>query len=192
MRLIVGLGNPGPRYEQSRHNLGYAAIESLAGMLHAQRPARKFGSLYADARIDHEKLVLVQPLTYMNRSGWAVAEFLGYYSLLPEKLILIYDDLDLPPGCIRIRRGGGSAGHRGVQSVINSLGTTDFIRLRIGIGKPPREMDVADYVLARIAGDEKVFLNQAVIRAAEAVQVVVRQGLDIAMNNFNQPLQFNG
>ncbi|MBS3943010.1 MAG: aminoacyl-tRNA hydrolase [Dethiobacter sp.] len=185
MHLIVGLGNPGPRYEQSRHNLGYATIDFLAGLLHAQQPARKFGSLYADVRIDHEKLVLVQPLTYMNRSGLAVTEFLGYYSLLPEKLILIYDDLDLPPGCIRIRRGGGSAGHRGVQSVIDSLGTTDFIRLRIGIGKPPQEMDVADYVLAKVSGDEKVLLNQAVIRAAEAVQVVVRQGLDIAMNNFN-------
>jgi peptidyl-tRNA hydrolase, PTH1 family len=188
MYLIVGLGNPGPQYEGSRHNLGYRVIQALAGAVHAERPTQKYRSLYACAQSGSDKILLAQPLTYMNRSGSAVAELLRFCSLTPEKLMVIFDDLDLAPGKIRIRHGGGSAGHRGVQSVINSLGTPDFIRVRIGIGKPPPDLDTAAYVLERASAEEQVLLNQAVERAVEAVQVVVQQGLSTAMNQFNKPL----
>jgi len=188
MHLIVGLGNPGSCYEGTRHNLGYAVVESLSGLVKAPRPARKAYSLYTKARIGNDDILLVQPLTYMNRSGLAVVELLRVYDVSIEKVILIYDDLDLPPGVIRVRYGGSSAGHRGVQSVINSVGTSGFIRLRIGIGKPSPGGDAADYVLERASGDEKTLLSQAVIRAAEAVQAIVRHGLSAAMNEYNKSL----
>ncbi len=188
MFLIVGLGNPGPQYEGSRHNLGYRVVQTLASVIHAERPTQKYRSLYAGAWIGSNKILLAQPLTYMNRSGSAVAELLRFCSLTPEELIVVFDDLDLAPGKIRIRHGGSSAGHRGVQSIIDMLGTLDFIRVRIGIGKPPPGMDVAAYVLERASAQEQVLLNQAVKRAAEALQVVVQKDLNTAMNLFNKPL----
>jgi peptidyl-tRNA hydrolase, PTH1 family len=189
MFLIVGLGNPGPQYEGSRHNLGYRVIQTLACAVHAERPTQKFRSLYAGAWIGPDKIILAQPLTYMNRSGSAVAELLRLFSVTPEKLVVVFDDLDLAPGTIRLRYGGGSAGHRGVQSIIDVLGTPDFIRLRIGIGKPPPDLDIAAYVLEKASAEEQILLSQAVGRAVEAVQVVVKQDLHSAMNLFNKPLQ---
>lgn len=189
MFLIVGLGNPGPQYEGSRHNLGYRVVQTLAGAIHAGRPTQKYRSLYAEAWIGPDRIRLAQPLTYMNRSGSAVAELLRFCSLTPEKLIVVFDDLDLAPGKIRIRHGGSSAGHRGVQSVIDMLRTPDFIRVRIGIGKPPPGVDVIAYVLERASAEEQVLLSQAVERAVEAVQVVVQKGLSTAMNLYNKPLQ---
>lgn len=185
MYLIAGLGNPGPQYEGSRHNLGYRVIETLAGFVRAEKPTQKFRALYACAMVGQEKVILVQPLTYMNRSGLAVAELLRFYALLPEQLIIICDDLDLPPGMIRIRYGGGSGGHRGVQSVIDMLGTHKFIRLRIGIGRPPQDEDAATYVLQKPSGEEEALLNGVVSRAVEAVQFVITRGLSAAMNEYN-------
>ncbi|HOL16513.1 MAG TPA: aminoacyl-tRNA hydrolase [Bacillota bacterium] len=185
MYLIVGLGNPGPRYEGSRHNLGFRVVEFLAGLLKAERPTQRCRSLCASAWISQEQVILAQPLTYMNRSGLAVAQLLRFYALTPDRLILIFDDLDLKPGTIRIRAGGGSAGHRGVQSVIESLQDAGFIRVRIGIGRPPENMEAADYVLEPPSPEERSLLNEAVARAAEAVQVIVRQGLLTAMNLYN-------
>lgn len=185
MYLIAGLGNPGPRYEGSRHNLGFRVVEFLAGSLKAERPTQRCRSLCAGAWIGREQVILAQPLTYMNRSGLAVAQLLRFYALPPERLILIFDDLDLKPGSIRIRTGGGSAGHRGVQSVIESLEETGFIRVRLGIGRPPENMEAADYVLESPSPEERSLLKEAVTRAAEAVQVIVREGLLTAMNRYN-------
>lgn len=185
MFLIVGLGNPGPQYEGSRHNLGYRVVQTLAGIIHAGRPTQKYRSLYAEAWIGPVRIRLAQPLTFMNRSGSAVAELLRFCSIQPENLIVVFDDLDLTPGKIRIKCGGSSAGHRGVQSVIDTLGTPEFIRVRIGIGKPPPGVDVANYVLERASAAEQAQLNQAVDRAVEAIQAVVQKGLSTAMNLYN-------
>ncbi len=185
MYLIAGLGNPGPRYEGTRHNLGFRVVQFLAGSLKAERPTQRCRSLCASAWIGQEQVILAQPLTYMNRSGLAVAQLLRFYALTPDRLILIFDDLDLKPGTIRLRMGGGSAGHRGVQSVIESLEDAEFIRVRIGIGRPPENIEVSDYVLDLPSPEERSLLSEAVTRAAEAVQVIVRQGLVTAMNRFN-------
>jgi len=170
MYLIVGLGNPKKEYVGSRHNLGFRVIETLYRHLKSGKPVQK------------------HRLTYMNRSGLAVNEIMRNYQLYPEKLLVIYDDLDLPPGSMRLRKKGSGAGHRGVQSIINSLGTNDFPRLRLGIGKPPPGMETADYVLQPVEGHDRELIELAIKRAMEAVLVFVSDGLETAMNNFNQGL----
>ncbi|MEW5785107.1 MAG: aminoacyl-tRNA hydrolase [Bacillota bacterium] len=189
MYAIIGLGNPGKEYTGSRHNLGFRVIETLAVSLSANRPSRHRWSIYTVVRIGSEKAVLAQPMTYMNRSGRAVDELFHLYPLQPEQLVLIYDDLDLPPGSLRLRQGGGSGGHRGVQSVIEHLGSASFIRLRLGIGRPPSGLAGADYVLQKPSPEDKPLLEQAVDQAVEAVITLVRLGLDAAMNRFNRSLQ---
>jgi len=188
MYLIVGLGNPKKEYVGSRHNLGFRVIETLSRHLKSGKPVQKHRALLASAEYEDQKILLAQPLTYMNRSGLAVNEIMRNYQLYPEKLLVIYDDLDLPPGSMRLRKKGSGAGHRGVQSIINSLGTNDFPRLRLGIGKPPPGMETADYVLQPVEGHDRELIEPAIKRAMEAVLVFVSDGLETAMNNFNQGL----
>lgn len=185
MYLIVGLGNPGKRYEGSRHNLGFQVVERLSRLLEAGRPSCKFETLVADARYKNNKVLLAQPLTYMNLSGRAVKTLVNYYKIASEKLIVIYDDLDLPPGVIRLRQKGGSGGHRGLESIIAALGTSVFPRLRIGIGSAPGFMETADYVLCAPRGEEQKVLEEAAKLAAEAALCFVAQGLEAAMNKYN-------
>lgn len=188
MYLIVGLGNPKKEYLNSRHNLGFQVIEALASKLKSEVPFQKFRSLVVATNYDQQEIILARPLTYMNRSGTAVNELMKNYHIDLSKLLVIYDDLDLSPGIIRLRKKGSGAGHRGVQSIIDSLGTKDFPRLRMGIGKPPPWISTADYVLQPVESKDRELLDGAKERAVEAVLVFVKDGLETAMNNFNQGL----
>ncbi len=188
MHLIVGLGNPGEKYEGSRHNLGFRVVEELSRRLPAGKPIKKHKSLYAVAKYKAAQVILAQPLTYMNRSGLAVNELMRNFKLNPDDLLIVFDDLDLPPGTIRLRKKGGSAGHRGIESIINVLGTADFPRLRIGIGKPSSSIDSAEYVLQKIDSPAQELIDEAVDRAVEAALLFIYEGLEAAMNTYNQGL----
>lgn len=188
MYLIVGLGNPGKEYTGSRHNLGYQVVEALSRRLKTAKPVQKYWSLCAAADYKDKQVMLVQPLTYMNRSGRAVIELLRNNPVNLAELMIVYDDLDLPPGVIRLRRKGGSAGHRGIQSIIEALGTTEFPRLRIGIGKPPGEIEGGDYVLQPVDPADSALIDEVITRAVEAVILFIEEGLETAMNTYNQAL----
>ena len=188
MHLIVGLGNPGREYAGSRHNLGFQVVEALSRRLKAAKPIQKHWSLCAVADYKGKQVMLAQPLTYMNLSGRAVIELMRNNNVDLLNLLIVYDDLDLPQGSIRMRKKGGSAGHRGIQSIIDTLGSADFPRLRIGIGKPPDGMEGSDYVLQVIDPGELVLINEALNKAVEAILLFVDEGLEAAMNNFNQGL----
>lgn len=189
MYTVIGLGNPGEEYSATRHNLGYRVVEALSRLLRAGEIFHLRWSICAAAEYKKTKVILAQPLTYMNNSGKAAAELVRRYSLDGVELVVIHDDLDLPPGTIRLRLGGGSAGHRGVQSIIDTLGSADFIRLRIGIGKPPSGMDGADYVLEKVAPGEQPLIDAAVEQAVQAVALLLHSGLEAAMNRYNRVLR---
>jgi len=182
VKLVVGLGNPGPAYDGTRHNLGYLAVRCLARDLGVPRFRRGRNGLIA--RTGDINLLL--PTTYMNASGTAVADVWRSGPGHAEGLIVIHDDLDLPVGRLRIRVGGSSGGHRGVASIIEELGFEGFVRVKIGIGRPPQGLDPVDYVLARPEGREAELLADAAARAAEAVLVILREGVGAAMNSYNR------
>lgn len=186
MYLIVGLGNPGKAYAGSRHNLGFRVVEALSHKLRSSRPAAKHRSLCALTEYKGRQLLLAQPLTYMNLSGRSVNELVHNYQVDLENLLVIYDDLDLPPGVIRLRQRGGSAGHRGLQSIIDDLGTDQFARLRIGIGKVPDDLDSADYVTGPVDEPDRSLLAEAVDRAVEATLLFVGDSPLAVMNSYNQ------
>lgn len=188
MYLIVGLGNPGKEYAASRHNLGFQVVATLSECLKAPKPVQKHWSLCAGVAYKRKQIMLAQPLTYMNRSGRAVYELIRNNSIELSRLMVVYDDLDLPPGKIRLRARGGSGGHRGLQSIVDSLGGEDFARLRIGIGRPPGIMESSDYVLQQIEPADAELFNEAVTRAVDAVILFVDQGLEAAMNTYNRDL----
>ncbi len=185
MFAIVGLGNPGREYEGTRHNAGYRVVEALAGVLSADCPFRLRRSICATASYAGNRVLLVQPITYMNLSGQAVAELFRQYRLDFGNLLLIHDELDLPLGLIRLKSGGGSAGHQGVQSVIDSMGSPEFLRLRFGISRPPLMQEAASYVLQRFSSPEQEMVDTAVQVAVEAVKLLIKKGPAAAMNKFN-------
>ena len=185
--VMIGLGNPGPEYEGTRHNVGFAVVDALARRLRTADWRRGFASLWTEAHWRGERLALLKPQTYMNASGEAVEQVVRAWRLSPSQLLVIYDDMDLPPGHLRLRPRGSSGGHRGMESIIAHLGTQDFPRLRIGIGRPPAGVDPADYVLAPFTAAEKAVIDRAVERAAEAVLAVVATGLTLAMSRYNGP-----
>lgn len=186
MYLVVGLGNPGREYEDTRHNLGFKVIEELARRLGIPSLKSKFHSFIAEAKIGDQKVILAQPQTFMNKSGPAVRGLLEWYKLKPKNLILIYDDVDLEVGQLRVREKGGAAGHHGVESVIESIGTSQFARVRIGIGRENLTDDVTEYVLQNIPPSQRERLEAAVVSAADAVETIVSDGLPAAMNRFNR------
>lgn len=186
MYLIVGLGNPGSQYEGSRHNLGFKVVEALARRLESSKPTVRHRSLCAMVAYRQRPVLLAQPLTYMNLSGRAVNDLVRDYDVDLSEMLVIYDDLDLPPGMIRLRQRGGSAGHRGLQSILDSLGTDRFARLRIGIGRAPGGIDAAAYVLMPILEADRILLDTAVASAVEAALQFVADGLETAMNHFNR------
>jgi len=188
MHLIVGLGNPGKEYENTRHNLGFKAIDELARRLGIKSLKTKCQSFIAEAKIDDKKIIIAQPQTFMNNSGPAVRGLLEWFKINPANLILIYDDVDLEVGQLRLRDKGGAGGHHGVESVIASVGTTQFARIRVGIGRGGEDLincDVADYVLQNIPPAQRESLDEAVVSAADAVENIVSEGLSKAMNKFN-------
>jgi PTH1 family peptidyl-tRNA hydrolase len=186
VRVIVGLGNPDPEYRTTRHNLGFWVIELLAERWQVRLSRQAFLSFVGDTQRHGEKILLVKPQTYMNRSGEAVVTVRDFYHLALPDIIVIHDDLDLPLGRIRIKRGGGGAGgNRGVASLIAVLGSKDFIRVKIGIGRPPAGQEPANFVLQPFTTAEEAFILPAVAQAATAVEIFLREGLEKTMALFN-------
>lgn len=183
--LIVGLGNPGREYKHTRHNIGFMTIDKLAVDLSIRLSKVQSKALIATALLDGRKLILVKPQTFMNLSGQSVISLLRFYRIPLEQMIVIHDDIDLPVGTIRIRPGGGSAGQRGLASIIEKLGTQAFPRLRIGVGRPPGRMDAADYVLQDFLKAEQPIMEKVIAEASQAARTFVLEGLDKAMNTYN-------
>lgn len=184
--VVAGLGNPGDQYHWSRHNIGFLVVEHLAETHGGEFQRRKFKGMLAEVRVGDESAMLVKPQTYYNLSGECIAAVLGYYKIPPERLIAVHDDLDLSFGQLRLKRGGGDAGNRGVRSIAASLGTREFVRVRIGIGHQGSSQDAKDYVLHVIRGRQRDEFAAVIERAAEAVESVINNGLERAMNLFNQ------
>lgn len=183
--LIVGLGNPGREYADNRHNVGYRCVEHLAaahGITFGRRQKRNAVSL---GTIKERSVVLAKPRTYMNKSGGPVATLARFYHVPLDRLLVVYDDLDLPPGTTRLRPSGGSGGHRGMRSVIKQLGSRDFPRLRIGIGRPPGRMDPADYVLQNLSDEEEALLERTLEHARGAIEFWLEEGVEEAMSRYN-------
>jgi len=182
--VIAGLGNPGAQYAQTRHNLGYEVLDLLARRLGTSFRVRVRGQ-HATAQVGDRSVLLIKPTTFMNLSGQAVAPLLRRNGLPAASLLVIHDDLDLSAGRVRVRRGGSAGGHRGVQSIIDALGTPEFNRLKIGIGRPPMGVDPVDFVLLRPTPIERALFSAAVTLAAQACEVWLTDGIDAAMNTFN-------
>jgi PTH1 family peptidyl-tRNA hydrolase len=183
--LIIGLGNPGREYKDNRHNIGFMLIDRLAVRLNAHGLKLQSKAIVISALHAERKLILAKPQTYMNLSGQSVQGLLHFYKIPPENLIVAHDDLDLPLGTIRIRPGGGAGGQRGMASTIERLGTQDFPRLRLGIGRPPGRMEAAAYVLQDFSRADMLIVSETLDRAADAVLTFVTDGLNKAMNQFN-------
>ncbi len=187
MRLIVGLGNPGREYAATRHNVGFMALDRLAREIGVTVEKKMFKALVGRGQINSEKVMLAKPQTYMNLSGGAVSALMNWHKLTPKDLVVIYDDLDLPPGKLRIRPDGGSGGHKGMRSIIQALGTENFCRIRVGIGKPQQPgLESVDYVLSRFNGDDMEKVGEAIEQAVEAAFCIVRDGTEKAMNLYNR------
>ena len=190
--LIVGLGNPGLEYARNRHNVGFHCLDRLARAHDLDIRRRKKRARVAKGTIAGQQVVLAMPQTFMNESGRAVGPLTRFFQVELERLLVIYDDLDLPPGTIRMRPGGGSGGHKGMRSIIQYLGSQEFARLRIGIGRPPGRMDPADYVLQDINGEEVDLFDESLDRAVAAIETWLREGVEEAMSRHNQPPPENG
>ena len=190
MKLIVGLGNPGIEYQFTPHNVGFLAIDRIAGQCGVSVDNRHCKALTARARIGNEEVLLAKPETYMNLSGMSVQELVRKYELdLQKDLIVIYDELDLPLGTIRIRERGSSAGHNGMQSIIDALGTQEVLRIRLGIAPDHPVKDGSRYVLAQFRKSQLVALDDLLEKASEAVSVVLNEGRSAAMNRFNRKVK---
>lgn len=182
MKIIVGLGNPGMLYRGTRHNVGFLVLDQLSRTYHIPLSERRFRALYGTGQIATYPVVLAKPLGYMNRSGEAVKRIVGLFRAAMEDLIVIHDDLDLSFGRLRFKRRGGDGGHQGVRSIIETLGGNQFARLKVGIGRPPRGMDPADYVLMPFEAEEEPHLETVFSRAADALGTMLSEGIEKAMD----------
>jgi PTH1 family peptidyl-tRNA hydrolase len=187
--LVAGLGNPGPEYAGNRHNVGAMVLEQLAGRIGARFGRHRTTTMLAEGRLrpGGPKLVLARPLSYMNTSGGPVSSAAAYFGIPPERVIVIHDDLDLPFETIKLKADGGHGGQNGVRDVIKALGTPDFVRVRVGIGRPPGRQDAADYVLRDFGSAEKTRLPFVLDDAADAVELIVEQGLLAAQQKVHAP-----
>lgn len=184
MYVVVGLGNPGKKYENTRHNIGFITIDYLADELGIKVNKIKHKALVGEGRISNQKIILVKPQTYMNLSGESVREIVDYYKIDMDQLIVIYDDIDIDKGAVRIRRKGSAGTHNGMRSIIRLLGDDKFPRVRIGIGKDPK-IPLIDYVIGGFRKEEVEPMEKAVEHAAKGVISIVEDGLDLAMNRYN-------
>ncbi|RMD71898.1 MAG: aminoacyl-tRNA hydrolase [Gammaproteobacteria bacterium] len=182
-RLIVGLGNPGTRYEQSRHNVGFWFIDALARRAHT--PLRQEAKFHGEVGKLPQGCWLLKPLTFMNRSGTAVAAMARYYRLAVEEILVAHDDLDLPPGTVRLKRGGGAGGHRGLMDIIAHLGDNAFYRLRLGIGHPGRREDVVSYVLSPPSPEQRASILSAIDKALDAMPLILEGAWEKAMHRLH-------
>lgn len=186
MFLIVGLGNPGKQYENTRHNVGFDVIDALADKYNISVTEKKHKALCGKGAIEGIKVVLAKPQTYMNLSGESVAELLNYYKLNPEEDMLIaYDDISLAPGNIRIRAKGSAGGHNGIKNIIAMTGTQNFMRIKVGVGEKPKGWDLADYVLGHFDKNDREILNDAIEDAMSAAYLMASGNIDKAMNDYN-------
>lgn len=186
MFLIAGLGNPGRQYEKTRHNMGFDTIDELIDRHRIPQGGIAHKAMYGKGMIAGEKVLAVKPLTYMNLSGEAIREYINYYKMDPEReLIVIYDDIDLDPGQIRIRKKGSAGGHNGIKSIIAQIGTQNFYRIKVGVGAKPKGWDLADYVLGRFSSEERALVDKAICDAADAVEMILKDGIEAAMNHYN-------
>ncbi len=193
MKLIVGLGNPGKAYAHNRHNIGFRCINHLARLHSIQAKKHQCQSQTGSGKIGGVKVLLAKPKTFVNLSGEAVGQLIRKYSMAVDDLIVICDDLDLPLGKLRLRPGGSAGGHKGINSLISALGSKDFCRIKVGIGRPTKEEGTAitdedaivDYVLSDFIPQEETAINQAIARVAEAVHCILAEGITAAMNKFN-------
>lgn len=185
MYLIVGLGNPENEYAHTRHNMGFDTINQIAKNNNTQITKNKFKGLCESTIIQNQKVILLKPQTYMNLSGESVKEVAEFYNLKPEEIIVIYDDIDIEKGHIKIRKKGGAGSHNGMKSVVEELQSTDFARIRVGIGQPEFKSDMINYVIGKVSQEEQEILQQGVEKAAKAVEEILKNGIDIAMNKFN-------
>ena len=185
MYLIVGLGNPEEEYSKTRHNMGFNAINKIAEQYGIKVTKNKFQGLYESALIEGEKVILLKPQTYMNLSGNSVKEFVDFYKISKEEILVIYDDMDIEPGKIKIRKKGSAGGHNGMKSIVSMLGTEEFTRIRIGIGRPEHNGDDINYVIGSIPEEEIPKLEEGVEKAKKAVIEILKNGVDFAMNKLN-------
>ncbi|MBM4270716.1 MAG: aminoacyl-tRNA hydrolase [Deltaproteobacteria bacterium] len=186
MKLIIGLGNPGVKYQFTRHNIGFLVLDALASELHVTANSRGFNSFFGKGRIGDIPVLLAKPQTYMNLSGTAVKYLMDYFKNDIKDIIIIHDDLDLPFKTIRLKAGGGHGGHKGLISIIESLDSSEFIRVRLGIGKPVDKTFTEDYVLDPFTKDEMDLLPDILTNASEAVSKIVTSGIQAAMNQYNE------
>ena len=187
MYLIAGLGNPTKQYEHTRHNIGFDTITYLADHYHISMNTKKFRGICGTGVIEGQKVLLLMPQTYMNLSGQSVSEAAAFYKLDPAaEVIVIYDDIALEPGNIRVRKKGSAGGHNGIKNIIAHLGTQEFQRIRIGVGEKPKEYDLADYVLGRFSAEDRKLVEEAFANAADAVRLMVQGKTDEAMNLYNR------
>ena len=182
--LIVGLGNPGAKHASHRHNIGFRCVEAFASAHDVQLNRKKFKAHYGEGRVGEARLVLLEPQTYMNDSGAAVAPASHWYKIPPERILVVYDDLDLPFGRIRLRPGGSSGGHNGIRSIIAELGHQDFPRLRVGIGRPAQG-DPIDYVLNAFDAEQEPFVPDICARVNQIIETMLARGIKEAMNLYN-------
>jgi PTH1 family peptidyl-tRNA hydrolase len=187
--LIVGLGNPGRQYASNRHNVGFRCLDYLAAAHDLTFNRRQRGASIALGLVLRRAVVLVKPRSFMNKSGRPVVSLARFYRVPLDRLLVVYDDLDLPAGTTRLRPSGGSGGHRGMRSIIQQLGSREFPRLRIGIGRPPGQMDPADYVLQDFSDDEEVLLERTLEQATAAIETWLTDGVDEAMSQYNGSIQ---
>lgn len=186
--LIVGLGNPGREYSETRHNVGFMAIDRLCRDLGIKITRMQSRALVGNGNMDEFKVILAKPQTFMNLSGQAIGGLVKFYKVELDDLLVIHDDIDLPLGTLRLRPAGGSAGQKGLESTMDYLGTKDFPRMRIGVGRPPGRMVAKDYVLQNFSAAEKETLQAITGRASDAVRIFIKSGLEAAMNQFNGQL----
>ena len=192
MFLIVGLGNPGKQYENTRHNVGFDAIDVLVDEYRIPSSGKQHKAMYGKGVIEGQKVILAKPLTYMNLSGEAVRAMVDYYKIDPEtELLVIFDDISLAPGNIRIRKKGSAGGHNGIKSIITHLGTQNFQRIKVGVGEKPKNWDLADYVLGAFSKDDRKLVDEALERTAKAAALIVQGEIDEAMNLYNKKLVLN-
>ncbi|MDP9406536.1 MAG: aminoacyl-tRNA hydrolase [Actinomycetota bacterium] len=184
--LVVGLGNPGPSYAGHRHNVGVMVVDLLAGRAGGRFKAHKSRADVMEGRLAGARAVLAKPKSYMNESGGPVSSVAGFYKVPPERLVVVHDELDIPYGALRLKRGGGDNGHNGLRSIRASLGTGEWLRVRVGIGRPPGRQDPADFVLRDFSAAERKDLDFHVDRAADAVEALITEGLEVAQNRFHQ------
>lgn len=186
MYIIIGLGNPSREYEHTRHNIGFDVITRISNDYNIPMDFKKHKAICGKGMIEGEKVILAKPQTYMNLSGESVRELADFYKVPNENIIIIYDDISLDVGQLRIRQKGSAGGHNGIKSIIAHLGTQEFPRIKVGVGDKPKGWDLADYVLSRFQGEDAVIIKDAVSKSSQAVKAIINHGLDSAMNLYNR------